>query len=629
MATAFAELKHVSGSGESLFSSQRHRKIIVSLLLVLFTLLIYNPVVHNGFVSFDDPGYLTTNRHIHSGLTWDTVKWAFSSTSQANWHPLTWISHALDWQLFGDKPAGHHYVNVLLHAICTILLFLFFENTTRQVWKSAVLAALFAAHPMNVESVAWVSERKNVLCTVFFLLALLAYRTYAYQPSVKRYLLVAFWFALGLMSKPMVITLPFVLLLLDYWPLGRMNFSGDISHGPSAEINGIPAPPKRSFAQLILEKLPLFVLVAGSAAITMVAQKGGGAMRYEVSSRARVMNALVSYARYVGKAFWPTNLSPMYPHPGNAIPVWEVIAASLFLLAITWIALKFSQHRYFIVGWLWFLGTLIPVIGLVQVGDQAMADRYAYLPYIGLFVMAVWGIADWARERRIPNVFLVAAVVVMLPALAIATHKQIGYWHDSMTLWSHTLEVTKNNYIAHDNIGVALLEEGRLQEAKAHFQAAIDINPRDAFSQLNIGVCEKDEGDTKDAIKHYQSALELSSDPTLRSVTLGDLAVIYRRDRDYRQAQSTYAQALELDPENVFALTGMGLTMQKIGNLPSATDYYAKATEVSPSDVGYLLLAQSLEKIGQHEQAQAALTEAAKISENFDVARQTVQATLQ
>jgi tetratricopeptide (TPR) repeat protein len=319
----------------------------------------------------------------------------------------------------------------------------------------------------------------------------------------------------------------------------------------------------------------------------------------------------------------------MYPHPGNAIPVWEVIAASLFLLAITWIALKFSQHRYFIVGWLWFLGTLIPVIGLVQVGDQAMADRYAYLPYIGLFIMAIWGIADWARERRIPNVFLVAAVVVMLPALAIATHKQISYWHDSMTLWSHTLEVTKNNYIAHDNIGVALLEEGRLQEAKAHFQAAIDINPRDAFSQLNIGVCEKDEGDTKDAIKHYQSAIELSSDPTLRSVTLGDLAVIYRRDRDYRQAQSTYAQALELDPENVFALTGMGLTMQKIGNLPSATDYYAKATEVSPSDVGYLLLAQSLEKIGQHEQAQAALTEAAKISENFDVARQTVQATLQ
>ncbi|HEY1464823.1 MAG TPA: tetratricopeptide repeat protein [Terriglobales bacterium] len=629
MATAFAELKHVSGSGESLFSSQRHRKVIVSLLLVLFTLLIYNPVVHNGFVSFDDPGYLTTNRHIHSGLTWDTVKWAFSSTSQANWHPLTWISHALDWQLFGDKPAGHHYVNVLLHAICTILLFLFFENTTRQVWKSAVLATLFAAHPMNVESVAWVSERKNVLCTIFFLLALLAYRAYAYQPSVKRYLLVAFWFALGLMSKPMVITLPFVLLLLDYWPLGRMNFSGDITHGSSPEVNGIPAPPKRSFAQLILEKLPLFVLVAGSAAITMVAQKGGGAMRYEVSSLARVMNALVSYARYVGKAFWPTNLSPMYPHTGNAIPVWEVIAASLFLLAITWIALKFSQHRYFIVGWLWFLGTLIPVIGLVQVGDQAMADRYAYLPYIGLFVMAVWGIADWARERRIPNVFLVAAVVVMLPALAIATHKQISYWHDSMTLWSHTLEVTKNNYIAHDNIGVALLEEGRLQEAKAHFQAAIDINPRDAFSQLNIGVCEKDEGDTKDAIKHYQSALELSSDPTLRSVTLGDLAVIYRRDRDYRQAQSTYAQALELDPENVFALTGMGLTMQKIGNLPSATDYYAKATEVSPSDVGYLLLAQSLEKIGQHEQAQAALTEAAKISENFDVARQTVQATLQ
>jgi tetratricopeptide (TPR) repeat protein len=630
MATVVSELTSRPHTGGTLFSSLKHRKILGSLLLGLITLVIYNSAVHNNFVSFDDPGYITTNRHIHAGLTWDTIKWAFSSTEQANWHPLTWLSHTLDWQLFGARAAGHHYVNVLLHTLCVVLLFLFFVEATGFIGRSAVVAALFAVHPINVETVAWISERKNILCMVFLLLALGSYRAYVRNPNLKRYMAIVLWFALGLMSKPMIVTFPFVLLLLDYWPLERMNFASNnvvAQISPNGDV--LSQTYRKSLWKLLLEKVPFFALTIASAVITMVAQKGGGAVRTEFPLPVRLMNAIVSYTLYIEKAIWPAHLSVLYPHPGNMIPLWKVIASSLFLAAITCVVLKLRRHRYLIVGWLWFLGTLIPVIGLVQVGEQALADRYAYLPFIGLFIAAVWGLADWAHARQIHTPYIATAAMIAIAGLSIVTHVQIGYWRDSTALWSRALEVTQRNFVAHDNMGTLLLQEGRIEEAAKQFQAAAAINPHDPFSQLNIGVCEKQQGNIKAAIAHYESALQLSTEPMLRSTAFGNLGAIYHAARDYSRARKYYEAALNLHPDNQFALIGMGLITQSTGDVAHAIDYYSHAVEVAPSDVGYLLLAQAFHKAGQEEKAQSAFAEAKMMSSNLEAAQQETNAALQ
>jgi len=357
------------------------------------TLALYNPVNRHPFVNYDDDRYVTENAHVHNGLNWDTLTWAFSAEEQGNWHPLTWLSHALDFQLFHLNATGHHFTSLLIHSANAVLLFLFLLYATGRVGPSWFVAALFALHPINVESVAWVAERKNVLCTFFFFAALLAYCWYARKPAWRRYLAFAGLFALGLMSKPMVITLPFVLLLLDYWPLGRLKESP-----PSAS-----PIPQASLSKLLVEKLPLLALSAASAAITMQAQRAGGAVRStaQFSLGVRVENAVVAYATYLWKTIWPAHLAPLYPHPGDSLPVWEVVISALVLLAVTSVVARFRAKRYLLTGWLWFLGTLVPVIGLVQVGDQAMADRYAYIPLVGIFVMIAWGVADLADSRHL------------------------------------------------------------------------------------------------------------------------------------------------------------------------------------------------------------------------------------
>ena len=451
-------------------------------MLFLLALIVYNPAAHNGFVSYDDPAYVTGNRHIQAGLSWQTVRWAFSTAHAANWHPLTWLSHALDWELFGAHALGHHYTSLLLHGICVVQLFLFLEGATGYAWRSLTVAALFAVHPINVESVAWVAERKNVLCTVFFLLSLLAYHAYARKPSLNRYFVVALWFALGLMSKPMVITLPFVLLLLDYWPLQRMRVGG--AH--LASTLDPEAPSETGFWRLALEKLPLLALSAASAVITVVAQRSENAIKLQYSLPSRLENAVVSYALYIVTALWPARLAALYPHPVGLIPWWKVGLAAAFLIAVTILVFRFPRQRYLLVGWFWFLGTLVPVIGLVQVGDQAMADRYAYIPFIGLFIVAVWGVSDWLRARRISTLVPAMATAVLLAGFAFLTHVQISYWHDSYSLWSHTLAVTHDNFIAHDNLGAEFLNEGKPEEAKTQFEAAAKINPRDAFSMIDL-----------------------------------------------------------------------------------------------------------------------------------------------
>lgn len=585
---------------DGLFRSPRERNVILSLFLALLTLVTYNSIAHNDFVKFDDPSYITANPHVKAGLTWETVKWAFKSTENANWHPLTWLSHALDYQIFHLRPAGHHYISVLLHAATAMLLFLFLQAATGFPWRSAVVAALFAIHPINVESVAWASERKSVLSMLFFVLMLMAYRQYAQRPGWKRYSLVTLLFAMGLMSKPMLVTAPFLLLLLDYWPLERTKTI--------------------SLPRLLAEKLPLLAMSAASCAVTVIAQNSGGAVHNEEFSLPnRLMNALISYARYVGKSVWPSHLGAFYPYVEHR-PIWQIAAAVMFLPAATVTVLCLRKQRYLAVGWLWFLGAMVPVLGIVQVGEQAMADRYAYLPFIGLFMAGVWTIAELAEAKKIPIAYLGIGMCATLASLSAATHRQIGYWKDTKTLWTHTLAVSGPNFMAEDSLGAALMDEGKLPEAKIHFEKAVAINPRDAFGFLDLGVCEKLSGNLVGAMRSYESAMQMSADRNLQATALGNMGSLYRMSGDYSQARAKYEAALQLVPDYNLALTSLGLIAEKTGDLPTAIKYFRRAVSASPSDTQYLLLSQALAKAGYQRDAQQALVQAQTMSQNWDAA---------
>jgi len=458
---------------------------VLCLLLAIATIGLYIPVLGHSFVVLDDRDYITANSHIHEGLSWNTIKWVFTSTEAANWHPLTWLSHALDYQLFALNPAGHHLDSVLIHALNAVLLFLLLTWVTKRVGPSLLVAALFALHPINVESVAWAAERKNVLSTLFFFSAIGAYAWYVQKPHWSRYLLVAALFAAGLMAKPMVITLPFVLLLLDYWPLGRT--AGSSASAVSA--------PQISISKLLLEKIPLFLLSAASAWITLIAQRTGHAVRTfeEFPLRLRIENAVVSYGLYLWKMFWPARLA-LYPHSTIALPAWRWMLSTLVLMSVTAFVVIFRRRRYLPVGWFWFLGTLVPVIGLVQVGEASMADRYAYIPLIGIFVMIAWGFADLADRKRVPTAWRIIPAMCVLAALAFAAHRQMSYWESQYTLFVHTLAVTDPERAAYieDALGAALLNPGssmtphdlanfdteqkRLDEARRHYQRALDIS---------------------------------------------------------------------------------------------------------------------------------------------------------
>jgi len=602
-------------SSSDLFKSAGKRRFVFSLLLVLLTLLVYNPALKNGFVNFDDPAYVTGNRHIQSGLTWSTVRWAFGSTESANWHPLTWLSHALDYQLFHLKAAGHHYDSVVLHALSAVLLFLFLDAVTGQVARSLVVAALFAVHPINVESVAWISERKNVLCTIFFFAGLSAYAWYAKKPGLKRYSMVVVSFVLGLMSKPMVITFPCLLLVMDYWPLRRFSFTSTDQR--SAEE---PEYTPRSFAQLLLEKVPLFLLSAASAVITVIAQKSGGALRDQYALSLRIANALVSYVEYLKDFFWPSHLAAIYPFPRTGLPGWKIALCALVLALITIAVLKLRHKPYLAAGWFWFLGTLVPVIGLVQVGEQAMADRYAYIPYVGLFIAVVWGVADWAKSHRISGSYVAAAALLWVVGLSFTTRAQTRYWESGITLWTHALDVTQQNFVAEDNMGAELLKTADVQAARSHFQAAAEINPQDAFSQLDIGVCDKRLGNLDGAIEHYLAALGLSAEPTLRTTAFSNLGSVYRVTKRYDLARQNYLAALQIEPDNFTSLLGLALIEQRSSNLAKAVDFYARAAVARPSNISYLLLAQALEKAGRKAEAEQALTRARQAPGDFDSA---------
>ena len=587
---------------------------------MLLTLAFYNPIVHNGFTNFDDNSYITDNAHVRAGLTWDTVKWAFTSRDCANWHPVTWLSHALDCQLFRLNPAGHHYVNVLLHAVNAILLFLLLESATGLTWPSFMVAALFALHPVNVESVAWAAERKNVLSMFFFLFTLHAYGWYVRRASVRRYAVVAVLFALGLMAKPEIITLPFVLLLWDYWPLRRMG--GGL---PAENLPGGLVP--RSFSFLFLEKVPLLLLSAGSGVITLVAQRGGQALR-DVPAWVRFGNSAVAYVRYLGKAFWPVRLAVPYPHPGRLLPIWEILASAAVLLLSTGLVLRWRDHRYLVVGWFWFLGTLVPVIGLVQVSTQAMADRYAYLPYIGLFVCVIWGVAETAQERKISAVWLGVPAVLVLFTLGIVSRHQLAYWHDSESLWRHTLSVTQRNYAAHDALGHALADQGRVKEAMVEFNAAESLDAYSAAEMVRFGFYEQTHGHVQEAIEQYRQALDNSPDSNTRAVALNLLGSAFTQMGDIPRAKMSYAYALKENPDNGAALVGSGLLAERDGDFRFAVEQISHAIKVEPTDVGYLLLGQALRRAGHTTEADEAYAQAQRISRDFAQAQQSAAKVL-
>jgi len=606
MATPTKKAGRAQQETTGLFASAGKRNAVLSLLLAVATLALYNPVNQHPFVNYDDDRYLTENPHVRAGLTGETIRWAFTSTEQANWHPLTWLSHALDCQLFHLNAGGHHLTSLLIHVVNAVLLFLLLAYGTGRAGPSLLAAALFAFHPINVESVAWVAERKNVLCTFFFFLTIGAYGWYARKPDWKRYLLVAFLFACGLMAKPMVTTLPFVLLLLDYWPLGRVKGS----------FSGARNLPQASWGRLAWEKIPLLALSAVSAAITMNAQQAGGAMRSatQFSFGVRLENALVAYGMYLWKAIWSLHLAPLYPHPGNSLGGWQVAGSALLLVAISALAWWFRSKPYLLIGWLWFLGILVPVIGLVQVGDQAMADRYAYIPLIGVFVMIAWTAADVAEWIKIPVAVPVLAAACVLIAMATVTYRQIGYWRSSYDLWSHTLAVTKRNFIAEDNLGGALLLEGKADEAYPHFQAAAQINPQDPMSHANLGTYLQEHGRLQEALQQYGATIGLTSDRGLLASAYANQGTAYRELGDFAKARESYDNAVRENPNQFNAYLGLGRLLEQEGDLEEAIMNYSHSVELRPTDEGYTYLGYALEKANRLPEAMAAYRQALKIS---------------
>ena len=515
--------------------TSRHWVIVcVCISLALLTWIVFGQTLWHDFVNYDDPRYVYQNTKITSGLNIAGIAWAFSHIHSENWHPLTTISHMLDCSLYGLKAGGHHFSSVLFHTIAVVLLFLALQQMSGALWKSAFVAAVFAIHPLHVESVAWVAERKDVLSGVLFMLTLLVYVHYVRAPSTWRYLIVAFVFALGLMSKPMLVTLPFVLLLLDYWPLGRI--TDQRSH------------TGHQLLSLLVEKIPLIALSAVSSVVTFVAQRAAIGWTEQLPILPRVNNALVSYVIYVRQMFWPSNLAVFYPHPENRLSPWEISLALAILIAITMVAVILRKKApYFIMGWFWYLGMLVPVIGLVQVGWQGHADRYTYLPQIGLYIAGTWAFADLIASRRRRRVLQIAAALLVVAALSCSASIQTSYWRNSETLFTHALAVTKHNDVAENNLGIIFLQNGQLDDAISRLQAAIDLRPENGPAHNNLAKALLQKGRVAEAMVHYRKFLEIEPENVEARNILGTALIQQGR---IREAIEQWQEAQTIESEN-------------------------------------------------------------------------------
>lgn len=547
--------------------------LIVPALLVVTLAAVYAQVRTFAFVNLDDQQYVTSNPVVLRGLTWDGVGWAFGGFHAANWHPLTWLSHMADVTLFGLDAGAHHLVNVALHALNALLLFAFLRRATGATWRSAAVAALFAVHPLHVESVAWVSERKDVLSALFFFLTIHAWIGHTRRPGAGRYVAVAALFVLGLLAKPMLVTLPFVLLLVDVWPLGRLASGGD--------GEGVPSRA----ARLVAEKLPLLALAAASSLVTWLAQSSGGAAASAevVPLGARVANAVVSYVVYLVRTAWPSGLAAFYPHPslaGDGIPTWKVAGALLLLLAITAAVVRERSRRpYLLFGWLWFVGTLVPVIGLVQVGEQGLADRYTYLPLTGPFVAAAWGGAELLGRLRPPALAWGAALAPVV-ALALVARAQAATWRDSVALHGRALEVTDRNWNAWNGLGDALADAGRPQEAIGAYQEALRIRPRLAAAWNGLGAAHGQLGAHADAIARFEEALRIRPGYADAWYNLGTAHGSLGR---HARAAECFRAALRLRPDDARAWQNLGVASLLSGDLPAARESFERLTRLAPA----------------------------------------------
>jgi tetratricopeptide (TPR) repeat protein len=530
-------------SSVTAFLEKRWGKLFLGLVLVLASLTVYSPVHRYSFFNVDDRLYVYENAHVLGPLNWSTIKWAFTHTFVLNYDPLTFLAHKLDVKLFGLDPAGHHEVNVVLHALNAVLLFWVLKRSTGFTGRSFMVAALFAVHPINVENVAWVSELKTILSTAFFLLALGAYRWYAAKPMLRRMGVVAFLYGLGLLAKPQVISLPFVLLLWDYWPLRRM-FAADPNASRGTCVAEIASP--RSLPALLKEKVPLFAIAAADAVITMFAEHKASPEDWPYTFSIRLGNAILSYVRYLGKAFWPFHLAYLYPHPGYSLRWAQVWAALFLLITVTVLVIARRRQRYLAVGWFWFLGTMVPVIGLVQIDAPALADRWAYIGFVGLFLMICWAVAEWVEQRHWPKLVLPVANLAALLLLAGITHRQMRYWSDSLTLWSHTLEVTHRNWIAETNLGALLQQRGQTEEALAHFYRAAEEEPGNTDVNLNVAIVEHQRGNLRQAIPYYEKALANSQDDRTNEQIWSNMGRAYSALGNEARARECFAAASRL-----------------------------------------------------------------------------------
>jgi regulator of sirC expression with transglutaminase-like and TPR domain len=585
---------------------------LLTLVLVVAAVALYLPVLHHPFLNYDDDDYVTTNPKVQAGLTADTVTWAFTTYHAANWHPVTWLSHALDAQLYELAPSGHHATNLLLHVLNVVLLFWVLVSATGHLGRSALVAALFALHPINVESVAWIAERKNLVSMTFFLLTLGAWRWYARRPSVLRYSAVAVLFALGLMSKPQVITLPFVLLLWDFWPLHRVALPAWIQNGNQELSTDFARKPVLA---LLAEKLPLLALSAASAWVTMRAQQLGGGIDSGRSLATRLADVAYAYVQYLFCAIWPAHLAILYPFRGGSLGAITVAACVILLVAITATVVAYRRRPYLPVGWFWFLGTLVPMVGFVQVGHQSTADRYAYLPFIGLFLLVGWGIGELAARLRIPPAWQAASGLAVLIALSLAARHQLNLWSDNVLLWSHAAEVTQDNIVAEDNLGRALQHAGRSADAMPHFARSAQIDPSYPYPFIHMGVYLHQQGDLHGALANYQKVISLTTDESrwseVRYRIFANMASAYASLGDLTRARDSFAAAVRTSPDVPEMWTYLGTSAQQIGDLDTAVRAFSQAVKLQPSQQGYLLLAAALRQSGKEPEAQVADRQAA------------------
>jgi len=561
----------------------RYKGVLICVFLAGATFGVYRQVLDNDFVNYDDPIYVTENKHLKKGLTWEGVAWAFTSERADNWHPLTWLSLMLDYELFGINAKGFHITNLVIHIVNTLLLFCFLKKVTGALWRSGFVAAVFALHPLHVQSVAWVAERKYVLSAMFWFLTMWAYVSYAKRGGVVRYVSALLLFTVGLLAKPMLVTLPFVLLLLDYWPLSRLRVEGlsgaDVERGDEADrCPGLLA--------LLLEKVPFFVLAAVSSVVTVIVQQRGGAViaLEKLSLGVRIFNALVSYVMYIIKTFLPTRLAVYYPHP-YPVPIWQVAGAILVLVLIT-VAVVFVRRRYAVFGWLWYVGTLVPVIGLVQVGSQARADRYMYIPMIGLLIMLGWGVGELAGRRVLRRVFVGLILGVCLLVLMVCTWLQVGYWQNSFTLLTHTICVTEGNFIAYLNLGNFFTKERKKAgEAIPYYRRAIEIHRKFVDAHYNLGVALGLERKYDEAIEEYYTVLRLREKHWQARLNLADALVKKGR---LEEAINQYSRVAEINPNRVEVHNNFGLALVKRGDIDGAIKHYERSLEINPDSVEVL-----------------------------------------